>query len=183
MGTLSDADRNVVVSEYVARDILLGQARAEGGADLCTSLILVLMLFVVLGLNVQVLRLFPDNSSFEEGVVSRYQEIPACSDVIETQHQFRRLGPRETVAAGLIDVDGDGSKDAVYANQLDQSISIYWGNSNYTFDELFEIPVGRINQLPLIGDVNRDGLLDTVTLHEDESKIRTHPQVDSRTLN
>lgn len=140
------------------------------------SAILVLMLLIVLGLSVQMLRLSPENRSFEEEVDNQLLEMPACAEVIETQHQFRRLGPRETVAGGLTDVDGDGFTDAVYSNQLDQSISIYWGNPTYQFDEAVEIPVGRINQIPLIGDVNQDGLTDMVTLHEDESKIQTHLQ-------
>ena len=142
------------------------------------SAILILMLLIVLGLSVQVLRLSPEGISFEER--TDHQEIPACAEVIGTQHQFRRLGPRETVAGGLIDVDGDGFADAVYSNQLDQSISIYWGNPNYEFAEVVEISVGRINQIPLIGDVNQDGLTDMVTLHEDESKIQTHLQGDGR---
>ena len=140
--------------------------------------ILVVMLLTVLGLGIQVLRLSP-----EQGATSLQQsnmEIPACEQTIETQHQFRRLGPRETVAAGLLDVDGDGYMDAVYSNQLDQSLTIYWGNIDYALDVFTEIKVGRINQVPLIGDLNKDGLVDFVTLHEDESNIQTHLQTVDR---
>ena len=143
-------------------------------------LILVVMLGTILGLSVQVLRLSPENGPIDS-TESNKMDIPACRQIIETQHLFRRLGPRETVAAGLMDVDKDGFIDAVYANQMDQSISIYWGNPDSALDEFVEIKVGRINQLPLIGDLNKDGLLDFVTLHEDESNIQTHIQTGTRT--
>ena len=141
--------------------------------------ILVVMLLTVLGLSIQVLSLSSENPSID--LQKSKGDIPACEQIIETQHQFRRLGPRETVAAGLLDVDGDGFVDSVYSNQMDQSLSIYWGNSDYALEAFVEIEVGRINQLPLIGDLNRDGLLDFVTLHEDESNIQTHLQTVDRT--
>ena len=142
-------------------------------------IILVVMLLTVLGLSIQVLSLSPEKNSM--ALQESTSDIPACEQIIETQHQFRRLGPRETVAAGLLDVDGDGFVDSVYSNQMDQSISIYWGNADHALDSFVEIEVGRINQLPLIGDLNRDGLVDFMTLHEDESNIQTHLQTVDRT--
>jgi len=40
--------------------------------------------------------------------------------------------------------------------------------------------IGRSSHRPLIGDINKDGKLDMVTLHDDESRIRTYIQVDDR---
>ena len=61
--------------------------------------ILVVMLLTVLRLSVQVLRISPEDPFKESNETNRHL-IPACEQIIETQHQFRRLGPRETVAGG-----------------------------------------------------------------------------------
>ena len=141
------------------------------------SAILALMLLIVVGLSIQILRLSPDNVSIEETAVV---EIPACTETIETQHQYRKLGPRETVASAMIDVDGDGFVDAVYTNQMDKTLSVYWGNPEYKLDETMEMEIGRSSHRPLIGDINKDGKLDMVTLHGDESRIRSYIQEDER---
>ena len=145
------------------------------------SAILLVMLLIVVGLSIQILRLDPDNTVKANGSTELVASIPACTETIETQHQFRTLGPRETQGAAMIDVDGDGFIDATYTNQMDKTVSVYWGNSEYAFGELMEMEIGRSHHPPLIGDINHDGMLDMVTLHNDESRIRSYIQVEPRT--
>lgn len=59
----------------------------------------------------------------------------------------------------MLDVDGAGFSDSVYPNQLDQSLTIYWGNKDYALDSDALIKVGRTNQFLSNGDLNKDGLL------------------------
>ena len=136
-------------------------------------------LFVVLlAVGYQVIQIASPIEQPQQPIVKA--SIPECEDIVETQHQYRKLGPRETQSATLKDVDGDGFQDAVYVNQLDKNLSIYWGSPAADFDSVTEYSIGRAFGAPLIGDINRDGLLDMVTLHSDESMIRTHLQQEAR---
>ena len=142
-----------------------------------SGLLLVLLLGVI-ALGYKLFSLVPSSTETVETVST---DIPLCEDFVVTQHQFRALGPRETQNASLMDIDGDELLDAVYANQLDQSLSIYWGNERGAFQEPTVVDVGRLSRPPLIGDLNQDGRLDMVTLHQDESLFKTHVQLDLRT--
>ena len=137
---------------------------------------LLLVILVALGVvMMQLLRQRPvvDASLASDGVTGEV-EIPKCEDAITTQHQFRKLGPRETTAVSIMDLDLDGMTDVVYTNQMDQSLTVYWGNVDNLFDNPTEIPVGRLNNRPLVADVNLDGFSDLITLHSDENLVRTH---------
>ena len=80
---------------------------------------------------------------------------------------------RETIAADLFDIDQDGFSDAIYTNQLDKTLNIYWGNATGTFDygEHATIPVDRTPTGPAIGDIDKDGLNDLVVANKDKNKL------------
>ena len=108
------------------------------------------------------------------------EDIPLCDDAITSFTPITKLGPKETVNAGFVHMDNDDYIDAVFVNQLSGSISIYWGNAEGTMGEAQEYKTGRIKGPPVMGDVNKDGILDMVTLHYDESKIKLHLGTDDR---
>lgn len=144
-------------------------------------LVLVVLFLVVLTLGYQIFSIAPSGSIEGSAPVRETtSDIPLCEDRVVAQHQYRKLGPRETQRSDFVDVDGDGFQDIVYANQLDASLSVYWGSEEAGFDPPTEYSVGRINRAPLVGDVNHDGLVDMVTFHGDESMIRTHIQGEDR---
>ncbi len=156
------------------------ELQAETNRWLRVLLVGLAVLFVViLAVGYQVVQIASPPIEQQQIVT---EEIPDCEDIVVPQHQYRKLGPRETQSATLQDVDGDGFQDAVYVNQQDQNLSIYWGNPTADFDDVTEYTIGRSFGAPLIGDINRDGLLDMVTLHSDESMIRTHLQQEKRTF-
>ena len=109
------------------------------------------------------------------------EDIPLCDDAITSFTPITKLGPKETVSAGFVHMDNDDYIDAVFVNQLSGSISIYWGNAEGTMGEAQEYKTGRIKAVPVMGDVNQDGILDMVTLHYDESKIKLHLGTGDRT--
>ena len=100
------------------------------------------------------------------------KEIPFCEDAIELVRWIRKLGPVETMNATFLNLDGDQYDDAVFSNQEDGTLTVYWGSENYDFEESSTITVGRLRSKPLIGDINADGILDLVTFHFDYSQIR-----------
>jgi hypothetical protein len=56
-------------------------------------------------------------------------DLPACDDGVKSLLPIVRPGPEETVAAAAFDIDGDGFGDAVFTNQLAESLTIWWGKA------------------------------------------------------
>lgn len=69
-------------------------------------------------------------------------------------------GPRETVAAGAADVDGDGRRDALFTNQLDQSVTIWWGHPDRGVGVRQDVPAGRSAFPAEVADFDGDGHAD-----------------------
>jgi hypothetical protein len=72
--------------------------------------------------------------------------------------------------------------DALFVNQLDSSISIYWGNPDFIFSDPTTLPILRSGNRPLIQDINLDGTNDLLLIHRDLSKISTLLQTDKRSF-
>jgi hypothetical protein len=144
-----------------------------------------LLLVILVALGAVMMQLLRQRPVVETLAVSNETTedvpIPQCDDAIATQHQFRKLGPRETTAVSIMDLDLDGMVDVVYTNQMDKSLTVYWGNEDNVFEHPMEIKVGRLNNRPLVADVNRDGMADVITLHSDENLIRTRLGTGTRT--
>ena len=86
------------------------------------------------------------------------------------------MGPRETYNMSLMDVNKDGYLDAAFMSLMDKSISLYMGDGKSMLDGLnaIEIPTLRAVTAPLFGDIDNDGILDIVGLHQDNSRITIH---------
>ena len=80
------------------------------------------------------------------------------------------------------DVDQDGFLDALFINQLDQSLSLYWGNQNFGFSEPSTLSILRSGNPPTIEDINGDGKKDIILLHRDLSRMSILKQTDSRSF-
>lgn len=102
------------------------------------------------------------------------EEVFPCEETITSVTNLTKLGPKESVNAAFLHMDDDVYLDAVFVNQLSGNISIYWGNKDGLMGEAQEYSTGRIKAVPVMGDINKDGFVDMITLHYDESKIKLH---------
>lgn len=98
-------------------------------------------------------------------------EISYCTTTAKEHQLYRTLGPRETLQGRFADVDQDGFLDALFINQLDQSLSIYWGNQNFGFSDPSTTSILRSGSPPTVEDINGDGKKDIILLHRDLSQI------------
>ena len=113
-----------------------------------------------------------ETSSLEhdvQAVTTRAPEYPDCPGVVGDWIEDVRMGPRETVAGTLADVDRDGNLDALFTNQADQSVSVWWGRRNGMPQERTDVPIGRSQDVVAVGDVNSDGVNDLVAALQDDS--------------
>ena len=83
------------------------------------------------------------------------EEIPACTDAVDFFRETRSLGGRESLAGSIEDVNGDGLPDALFVNQLDETVTVYPG-------EGLVLPGVRTGKAPTVGDLNEDGFPDIV---------------------
>ena len=102
---------------------------------------------------------------------SNQRKTEHCSTVSKEYQLYRTLGPRETLQGRFADVDQDGFLDALFINQLDQSLSIYWGNQNFGFSDPSTISILRSGSPPTVEDINGDGKKRHHPLHRDLSQI------------
>ena len=89
-------------------------------------------------------------------------EFPDCADRVSEWVGDVRLGPRETMDAALADVDGDGVLDALFPNQLDESLSVWWGVRGDFPAVRTDVKIGRSHRAPAVGDFDGDGQVDLV---------------------
>ena len=69
---------------------------------------------------------------------------PACADAVSDWVPEVRLGPKETTAASLADVDRDGLLDAIFTNQYDESITVWWGERKSLPKSSTNFAMGRV---------------------------------------
>jgi tRNA A-37 threonylcarbamoyl transferase component Bud32 len=101
----------------------------------------------------------------------RDASLPRCEMGSEMFRAIVRPGPRETNDGAAADIDRDGRIDLVFANQLDETLSIYWGGGGEPLTDPVEIGIGRSPARPATGDVDGDGYADLVIARPDDSQI------------
>ena len=86
------------------------------------------------------------------------------TDVWQPTELPGRSSEYEAVGGVIADLDVDGFQDIVYANQLTQNLSVFYGRGNGTFETILDYPSKRFGsaQGPAFGDVDGDGLPDLV---------------------
>jgi len=104
------------------------------------------------------------------------QKIEQCPYQITSTQTSLVMGPRESYNMVMNDFNGDGHQDAAFANLMDKSFSVYYGDGQNPIDALEAIEVNSVRSFtaPLFGDVNKDGIVDMVGLHKDSSTITVH---------
>ncbi|MEC7987615.1 MAG: protein kinase [Myxococcota bacterium] len=115
-----------------------------------------------------------------EATSVKRESYPQCQTSSSEHQIYRNLGPRESLNAHFHDVDQDGFLDILFVNQLDSSLSIYWGNPNFTFENPQVLAVDRSGTPPTIADINNDGLQDIILQHRDTSRISIHLGLNNR---
>lgn len=119
-----------------------------------------------------------------EGIDGDIQKsnIALCTAAAQEYQLYRKLGPRETLQGRFADLDQDGFLDALFINQLDQSLSIYWGNRNFGFSEPSIISILRSGSPPTVEDIDGDGTNDIILSHRDLSRISILLQEEPRSF-
>ncbi len=139
---------------------------------------LVVVVLLLLGISGVVVWQLQDrgasNSNGTSVVVEETEEIPMCANPIRSFTRMSKLGPKESVQTAFEDLNQDGKMDALFVNQYSQSLSVYWGNDAYKFEEPIEMDYPRSRSRPIVADFNRDGLLDMVSSHIDLQRIMVH---------
>ena len=119
------------------------------------SLFVALFVFLILAFSVLYLSI-SSTSEVSPALESSQTEWTKCPNYIDRLSPLIQVGPRETITSTFKDIDNDGHEDALFVNQLDQNMSIYWGSDSAVFDNPSHLNIGRSGSQPLIGDINRD---------------------------
>ncbi len=106
--------------------------------------------------------------------------LPECADRLRSFDSTRRLGPRETTDVAVGDVDADGQIDAFFSNQLEESLTVYWGNGRGLLEDPVEIAAGRVGTAVALGDLNGDGHKEIVVANQDDARLRILPGLGDR---
>ncbi len=99
-------------------------------------------------------------------------DLKPCSDAVSWFDETVRPGPRETMAATSADLDGDGHVDAIFTNQLDETLSIYWGDGRALLENGVAVPTARSGSPVGVGDVDGDGHSDIVVADHDGARLQ-----------
>ena len=89
-------------------------------------------------------------------------DLQRCPDAPSQWVERIERAPKETSGGDIVDVDGDGINDVLFANNYSESTSIWWGVRGAQPSEHIELSVGRHVEAPGVGDVDGDGLLDLI---------------------
>jgi len=108
------------------------------------------------------------------------EDFPGCTP--QTSLVSWVTGPRETVGQFGCDFDYDGFSDAVFINQLDGNVSIYWGNAAGTLGTPTTISTGRLGGWGGCGDFNDDGRGDLVITRQDAGNLNIYLSSGGRTF-
>lgn len=87
-------------------------------------------------------------------------DLPRCADAPSQWDRRVERGPRESGAADIVDVDGDGLLDVIFANTYSESATIWWGVAGGFPVEHVDVPTGRLANPPAVADVDGDGVRD-----------------------
>jgi hypothetical protein len=79
------------------------------------------------------------------------------------------MGPLETTSATIADVDGDRAPDTLFTNQMEETVTIWWGRVGEMPTERTEVPIGRSHASVAVGDVDGNGTLDLVAALQDDA--------------
>ncbi len=74
-----------------------------------------------------------------------------------------------TVAIG--DVNGDGIPDVITGNRIDNTVSVFLGTGDGTFEPARNFPIGSRVWRVTLADVNSDGKLDILTVNKGDNSI------------
>lgn len=129
--------------------------------------LLILVVVLLLGIGSALLWQSFTRVVVPASVQEEKARIPMCKNQVQSFARMSKLGPRESVQTAFADINQDGKMDALYVNQYDQNLSMYWGNAEHKLNDVLEVPFERSRSRPIIADVNNDGLLDMVSLHID----------------
>ena len=99
------------------------------------------------------------------------EALPMCTSRVDDWIGRYHLGPRETIAVAVGDVDADGVADALFTNQMDASVSVWWGSRGAMPTEHTDVPVGRSGFPVAVGDVTGDRVPDLVASLQDDSSF------------
>jgi hypothetical protein len=96
-------------------------------------------------------------------------EIVRCADAVSQWVDAVRMGPLETTSATIADVDGDRAPDSLFTNQMEETVTIWWGRVGEMPTERTEVPIGRSHASVAVGDVDGNGTLDLVAALQDDA--------------
>lgn len=108
--------------------------------------------------------------------------VPPCGDTVTQWVEDVRMGPRETTSAALSDVDADGVLDALFTNQMDESVTIWWGQKGALPRENVTVATGRAYAPAAVGDIDGDANADLVLALQDDSAFAIVPGRGRRTF-
>ena len=108
--------------------------------------------------------------------------VSACPDALVSLQGQHVLGPRESLGATAQDIDGDGQQDLVFTNQLEETLTIYWGNPAGSMDDITSLPTLRSESRVAIGDVDGDGQHDLLVASPDDASFALHRGTGNRSF-
>ena len=100
-------------------------------------------------------------------------QLRQCEHFIDDRQSSFVLGPKESYNVALQDINGDGLAEAFFVNLMARSISMYVNDGTSRIDNITPVTLNipRMMTPPLFEDINKDGILDIIGLHNDQSRI------------
>ena len=96
-------------------------------------------------------------------------EPSTCSDAPDAPVSVTESAPRETVASTIADADDDGLLDILFTNQLDESVTVWWGREGGLPRESVTLSAGRSGFPVRVGDLDGDSRADLLVSLQDDA--------------